>query len=328
MVPIQTRIRIESEILSRMEKRYSEEEQANHLMSLLLDNYPLHSAVVLAFDEGKSPLVVAHRGLSGNFIKDLYSKGTLPVVDAASSGEVVIAGDDPRLSDPAWRLEQECRSLYAAPCRVQGETVGVFLADSGQADLFTGETRASFQRYAQLCAILLLLRAYRGKASRIPDIDPVTGLRGFKFFHEVLHREMMHGKKFRHPVSLLFIKVRSLREMNEVHGHVAADQALVAFVAAVRDCVREVDFVTRSGSMIYVVMPQMEKEEAARVAERVRAAVEGARPGRGDIVLKAAIGVASCPKDGDTERVLIPHAESMVHESSRKGGNAVSVFRD
>lgn len=328
MIPIQARIRIESEILSRMEKRYSEEEQANHLMSLLLDNYPLHSAVVLAFDEGKSPLVVAHRGLSGNFIKDLYAKGTLPVIDAAASGEIVIGGDDPRLSDPAWRLEHECRSIYAAPCRIQGETVGVFLADSGQADLFAGETRNAFLRYAQLCAILLLLRTYRGKAARVPDIDPVTGLRGFKFFHEVLHREMMRGKKFRHPVSILFIKVRFLREMNEVHGHVAADHALVAFVEAVRRCVREVDFVTRTGSMIHIVMPQMEKGEASKVAETIREAVDASRPGRGGVVLKAAIGVVSCPKDGDTERVLLPHVESMVHESARKGGSAVTVFRD
>ena len=63
------RIRIENEIFGRMEKKYSEEEQANHLMSLLMDNYPLLSAVTIAADSlGKNLSVFAHRGLSGNFI--------------------------------------------------------------------------------------------------------------------------------------------------------------------------------------------------------------------------------------------------------------------
>jgi len=38
--------------------------------------------------------------------------------------------------------------------------------------------------------------------------------------------------------------------------------------------------------------------------------------------------VASYPKDGDSERVLLPHVEAMVHESIRKGDNAVTVFKD
>jgi hypothetical protein len=50
--------------------------------------------------------------------------------------------------------------------------------------------------------------------------------------------------------------------------------------------------------------------------------------GKGDVFLKLAIGIAAFPKDGDTERILIPHVESMVHESMRKGGNAVSVYKD
>ena len=45
-------------------------------------------------------------------------------------------------------------------------------------------------------------------------------------------------------------------------------------------------------------------------------------------VLKIAIGVTAFPDDGDTERVLIPNVENMVHESVRKGGNAVTVFGD
>jgi GGDEF domain-containing protein len=50
--------------------------------------------------------------------------------------------------------------------------------------------------------------------------------------------------------------------------------------------------------------------------------------GKGDIRLMLAIGVTQYPKDGETERVLIPHTEAMVHESLRKGGNTVTVYRE
>jgi diguanylate cyclase (GGDEF)-like protein len=328
MSPHSTRIRIESEILERLEKRHSEEEQANHLMNLLMDSYPLRAAGVLALERGKSPLVFAHRGHSGNFIKDLYAKGTLPVVEAAAAGEVVIQGTDPRLSDPAWRFEHEARSVFGAPCRLHGEILGVFLASSGEPDFFTRETREAFLTYARLSAVLLGLRSLHQKVSRIPDLDSVTGLHNFTFFHEVLHQELARGKKFGHPVSLMFIKIRHLREMNEVYGHLAADNALVELAHVVRSQLREVDYVARSGSMIYIVMPQMEKNAAAQVASMVLAAMNASPLGRWEVPLKTAIGVASYPKDGDSERVLLPHVEAMVHESIRKGDNAVTVFKD
>ncbi len=328
MSPVSTRMQIENEILSYLGKRYSEETQAGHLMTLLMDSYPLLSVSLLAVDKSRSPLVFAHRGLSGNFIKGLYAKGTLPVIDAALSGEVVLMGGDERLSDPAWRFEHEGGSLYGAPCRVQGETLGVFLADSREPGLFDHQTREAFRSYAQLSAVFLALRAFHHEITRVPDIDSLTGLSNFKFFHEVLHRELARGKKFEKPVSLLFIKIRHLREMNDVYGHVAADKALVELTRTVKSELREIDFASRSGSMIYIVMPETTKEEAGRIASNIVAAMHASSPGRLKVTLKAAIGVATYPTDGDTERVLIPHTEAMVHESVRKGNNAVTGFGD
>lgn len=325
----QRRIRIENEMFARMEKRYSEEEQANYLMSLLMDNYPLLSAVAVAMEPGEGiPSLFAHRGLSGNFIKEMYQRGALPVFEAARKGEVTVREGDRRAGDPSFRIEHDCRSLYAAPCRLQGETLGAFAVDSADPDLLSPETREDLRAYARIVAFFLALRSLKGKISRVPEVDSVTRLHSFKSFHEVLHRELSRGKKFLHPVSLLFIKIRNLREMNEVYGHVAADEALREAAARVTQNLRDVDYAARSGGAIYVVMPQMEKAEAAKTAGRIAGAMESSPVGRGNVFLRFAIGVASYPGDGETERVLIPHTDAMVHESMRKGGNAVSVFRE
>lgn len=322
------RKRIVNEMFGRMEKKYSEEELANYLMSLLMDSYPLLSAVTVSVDPGGEGLsVFAHRGLSGNFIKEMYAKKTLPVIAEARKDPVLVVGGDERARDPAFRLEHAYRSLYAVPCRLQGETLGVFLADSDDPDFLTPETKESFLVYARLVTFFLALRTLRGLVPRVPGVDPVTGLHSFKYFHEVLHRELSRGEKFGHPVSLLYLKVRNLREMNEVYGHVAADAALMEAAARVREHLRVVDSPARSGGVIYVVMPRLGKEDAARTAERIVGAMDSSPVGKGKIFLRFAIGVVAYPEDGETERTLIPHAEAMVLESVRKGGNAVSVFR-
>lgn len=322
-----TRIRIENEIFARMEKKYTEEEQANYLMSLLMDHYALLSAVMIAVGSEREDLsVFAYRGLSGNFVKEMYTGKSLPVIAEAQKGAMSVGGDRP--ADPALRLEHEYRTLYGAPCVIQGETIGVFLLYSDDADLLTPGNVESFSAYARLATFFLALRALRGRISRVPDVDSVTGLFTFKYFHEVLHRELTRGKKFHHPVSLLYLKIRNLRAMNEVYGHLAADSALAEIAGRIKGILREVDYAARSGAVIHVVLPQMAKGDAAAVAERIVGEMNASPVGKGDILLTVAIGVAQYPKDGETERVLIPHTEAMVHESLRKGGNACTVYRD
>ncbi len=328
MSPAKSRILIENEILDRVEKKYSEEEQANHLMNLLIENFPLQSASVLAREADGRVAVFAHRGLSGNFIKELYAGPALPVVEAGLAGELVVAEGDPRAKDPSFRLEHSYKSLFAHPCRLQEETLGVFIADSASADLFAPEVRDTFRSFARLATLFLGMRNLRARISRVPDVDSVTGLYTFKYFHEVLHREMTRGKKFRHAVSVVFFKVRGLREMNGVFGHVVSDKALAEVARRIKSEFREVDYLSRAGGTVYAVMPHTEKADAVKTVGRVLDAMETRPVAQGEIVLKLAVGVAAYPADGDTERVLLPHVDAALHESMRKGGNAVTAYKD
>jgi hypothetical protein len=56
-------------------------------------------------------------------------------------------------------------------------------------------------------------------------------------------------------------------------------------------------------------------------------AMDASPIGLPDVSLNVSVGVAEFPRDGETERILVPHVEAMVHESIRLGGNAVTVFR-
>lgn len=325
----ETRVRILRELLERNEKRYTEEEQASRLVHLIAESYDLKSAAVLSLgQEGAAPSVFAHRGLSHHFIKEMYTRRDQPLIEAAARGEVSVKEGDPRQKDPAFRLEHEYRSLFAAPCRIRGEEVGVLVADSAKPDLFRAEVREAFLAYARFAAVLLMMRRLRDSIPRVPDVDAVTGLFTFKEFHELLDRDIRRGETVRHPVSLVFLKIRGLRELNNVYGHIAGDLALKTVAARIRAGMRSVDYAARSGATVYIAMPQVPKGDAAKAAERIVGAMNAEPVGRGDISIRLAIGIAEHPGDGETERVLIPHVEAMVLESIRRGGHAISIYRD
>jgi polar amino acid transport system substrate-binding protein len=126
----------------------------------------------------------------------------------------------------------------------------------------------------------------------------------------------------------MFVKVLHMREMNGIYGHLVADEALIALSEVIKANLREVDFIARSGSSFYVVMPELRKEEAESFASKVAEGMDEMPVAGREVTLNTAIGVTAFPDDGDSERVLIQNAEQMVRESVRKGGNAVTVFRD
>lgn len=328
MDDVRTRIRIEDDILERQERHCSEEELANRLMFLLADQFPLHSAAVLAVGRtGKDFSVFAHRGLSGNFIKELYARGGLPVVSAALKGEVFVSGDVPT-DDPALRFEHLARSLFAVPCRAQGETLGALIVDSPEPGLFTTTVKDTFRNCARLAALYLEIRNLKGRISRVPDRDAITGFADFKIFHEDLHRELTSARKFGHSVSLVHLKIMNLSRMNGIYGHVASDKVLEEMAGIIRSRLRDVDRVARAGATVFIIMPQMQKDAAADAARRIVEAVRSAIAGKPDVPLAIAAGVGEFPQDGETERVLIPHVEGAVHESMRRGGNTVTVYGD
>jgi diguanylate cyclase (GGDEF)-like protein len=314
-------------ILDRQDTKHSEEEQLNHLAYLLADSYPLLSVAILAFDpSGGEFSVVAHRGLSRSFLKETYGRHALPLAGAALAGEVAVSPEDPRRDDPAFRLEHPYESLVAVPCRYQGETKGVLVADSRDVFLLTDTFRRAVRSCAALAALYLALREAKARLHKVPDVDAVTGLCDFRHFHEALHRETLRSLQFGHPASLVIARVRHLARMNEVYGHVAADRALRAVADALRAEVRPVDCLSRAGTTLFLVMPEASKAEATAVAHRFAAAVEALSPEGREVKLELSVGVGEFPRDGETERVLIPHVESMVLESMRKGGNSVTVY--
>ncbi len=105
-----------------------------------------------------------------------------------------------------------------------------------------------------------------------------------------------------HPVSIVQLDCRSLREANNSHGHHVGDQLLCALADILRDSV-PASLVTRlGGDEFALLLPDTDEASCAAVVERLAAAVAALPPISG-VQLAVAVGAATTsPDDLDLSR--------------------------
>jgi diguanylate cyclase (GGDEF)-like protein/PAS domain S-box-containing protein len=138
------------------------------------------------------------------------------------------------------------------------------------------------------------------------------------------------GNRRRFPVSALFIDLDHFKAINDTAGHAAGDRVLIDIARLFGEQVREDDTVARLGGDEFAVLLQgCERDNAARVAEKMRAAVESYRlPWKGrDLTLGASFGVVELDASVPTLEAVMAAADAACYDAKRAGRNAIRVHR-
>lgn len=147
--------------------------------------------------------------------------------------------------------------------------------------------------------------------------DTLTGLVNRASFHRALNQRIDRGRRF----ALLFLDLDGFKAINDSFGHPAGDTVLEEVARRLEDAVRRDDLVARYGGDEFVVVVDAvddPREEAARVAERIRGAFH--RPFHLTDVeaqLDVSIGQAVYPDDARTISALITHADRAMYAEKR-----------
>ncbi len=176
------------------------------------------------------------------------------------------------------------------------------------------------------------LEVLNAELVRLARSDALTGLPNRRAFDETLDREWRRAARDAGVVSLLLLDVDRFKGYNDRYGHQEGDVCLRAVAEAVQDCIRRPgDLVARyGGEEMALVLPGTDETGAARVAERVRAAVERlALPHLGNAgcgsVVTVSLGCATArpASDPDGMASLVPDADARLYEAKRLGRNRV-----
>jgi diguanylate cyclase (GGDEF)-like protein len=170
------------------------------------------------------------------------------------------------------------------------------------------------------------LRAANEKLEALAKTDGLTGLYNRRHFQEVLESEIERAEKEGWPLSLLFIDLDHFKQYNDRWGHLEGDAELRRVAAQVLKSIRSTDTAYRyGGEELAVLLPSCPKDQAVRVAEKLRNAVSSGtqKPGRFGGRTTVSIGVASYPADGRVARGLVDTADAALYEAKACGRDRV-----
>jgi diguanylate cyclase (GGDEF)-like protein/PAS domain S-box-containing protein len=223
------------------------------------------------------------------------------------------------------------RSLdeYARQVAEQNRQLQDYCAEltATQAELET-HTRALTETNAQFAAANALLET-------LATTDGMTGLANHRVFQERLRAiwSVEESSKKLMPLSVLLIDVDNFKQYNDTYGHPAGDEVLRSIAQLMMDHVRDTDLVARYGGEEFaILLPHIEAQEAYRIAERLRAAVEAhVFPNRG-VTVTISIGFATLENTQaiasglETPDRVIAAADRALYQAKQTGRNRVCAI--
>ncbi len=187
-----------------------------------------------------------------------------------------------------------------------------------------GELAAAFNAMAGQ------LEADQAALEQLVTRDGLTGLYNQRTFYVLLGDELARAQRFNRPVSLLMLDIDHFKRVNDTYGHQAGDAVLRGLSELLGRQARSIDRVCRyGGEEITVILPEIDLEIAAKVAERLRAAVEAhlfdintGEPLR----ITVSIGVASFPAHADNTQALMAAADVALYAAKQNGRNWINCY--
>lgn len=162
--------------------------------------------------------------------------------------------------------------------------------------------------------------------------DALTGAANRGCFDEFICRNFEQSTRQMQPLSMILLDGDKFKSVNDTHGHLAGDQVLIALARTIRSTAPEQALVARYGGEEFaIVIPNMDRKDAARLAESIRIAIQGtaieAAPGL-ILHITASMGVATY--DGvnfyKSAQQLIKASDQAVYAAKAGGRNCVRVF--
>jgi len=138
------------------------------------------------------------------------------------------------------------------------------------------------------------------KLEKLSMVDNLTGLLNRRAIYKVARVELERARRASEPISVVFIGIDALKEINDEHGDLMGENALRAVTQIIKERLRSYDGIGRwAGDEYLVVLPGASASFAEKIANRVIegiAAIQLPLPESGILTLKASAGVATITK--------------------------------
>jgi diguanylate cyclase (GGDEF)-like protein len=213
------------------------------------------------------------------------------------------------------------------PLLVSGEVIGsVLVAHSTEPDIRSRlRIRETVSQAAPVLGNLRNLAIAELRAAT----DRLTGLPNQRAVQDTLKRMVAQASRTITPLTAVLLDLDHFKQINDLYGHDSGDEVLAAVGVAMRNAMRDSDFVGRyGGEEFLMLLPSTDTEGAIQVAEAVRAAIGAIRVPTVDRQVTASAGVATLPRDAGDSVTLFRAADRALYAAKNAGRNRVHTAVD
>lgn len=281
----------------------------------------------LADPEKKHLLLKAAIGTSRG--SDCFS---LPLNKDSIAGRSFIKGTPFLCSDISreplypWNTQEvrKFTSLLTVPLKTRNEVLGVLSFYCKKKRKFSNFELKIAQLFASQAALAIVNRSYIDKIKRLAVIEELTNLYNQGYFYKRLKEEISRALRGGNSLSILFMDVDGMKDINDTYGHLKGDNVLQLIARGIKSSIRNMDIAFRyGGDEFAVILPQTSPEGAFVVAKRIK---EEVKRKTYPYNITLSIGLASFPQDGDNPRQLLDKADYAMYQAKQKGGDGVKRF--
>jgi diguanylate cyclase (GGDEF)-like protein len=149
--------------------------------------------------------------------------------------------------------------------------------------------------------------------------DALTGMRNRRFFDEVIGRELQRHRRYKTPLSIVFIDIDQFKQINDTLGHETGDRVLREVASFLLRHIREADYVFRWGGDEFMVLISCGEEEAIRRSVALQAAFD-ASPQLASLPpgVALSIGCVEVPADTDDIMPLVQAADERMYVDKKR----------
>jgi len=159
--------------------------------------------------------------------------------------------------------------------------------------------------------------------------DVLTKLPNRVMFRDRLSLALLHAKRARSLLAVLFLDLDRFKMINDSLGLQVGDELLQQVTLRLQACLRADDTLARFGSDEFnIVLPGLaDAKDAERVAQSLLQSLQAAfQIGQHTIHMTASIGISLYPADTENADELIRNADMAMHSVKSHGRNSLAFF--
>ena len=167
------------------------------------------------------------------------------------------------------------------------------------------------------------------RLKEVTNTDGLTDLVNHRGFIESLSNEYHRFVRYKKDLSIIMIDVDGFKQINDTHGHVQGDRVLKLLAQILIQNIRETDITARyGGDEFAIILPEISKDEAVVVAEKLRAKASDALFWLGgDIKERVTLSLGVCSaSESDADPVsFLNRADKALYKAKRAGRNQTVI---